>query len=308
MRGLGGFIGATPSPTFAGAGGVWTLREAAQYRAGGRWPINGLICNLDASALSSLRQNSNGTTAASATDDPVGYWADQTGLGNHATQATSGSRPVLKLNNQNGLPGIQTAASQGFITASVASFNTLASATVVIVAKTPAAAAADTNNGFLWFFGNAGTASGTYPADTAFFLAHSTGDLSGEFLTLGLYPLVSGSRQSNRLGSTSYRRAANSPQTLVTQISNSGVELFANNAAVTLDLNTANGSTTTPCGPADIRYTADNDLHFSAFRSGGTLVASTQVTYHQILVFNRALSSSERSGLHSQLAAKWGIT
>ena len=43
---------------------------------------------------SSLKQNSDGTTAVTTTSDPVGYWADQSGNGNHLIQATAGSRPT----------------------------------------------------------------------------------------------------------------------------------------------------------------------------------------------------------------------
>ena len=56
--------------------------------------------------LSQLRQNSNGTTAATADADPVGYISDLSGTGNHPIQATAGLRPLLKLgaNGINGLP------------------------------------------------------------------------------------------------------------------------------------------------------------------------------------------------------------
>lgn len=50
----------------------------------------------DPSDLSSMFQNSDGTGAA-AVDSPVGYIADKSGNGNHATQATSTKRPTLRL-------------------------------------------------------------------------------------------------------------------------------------------------------------------------------------------------------------------
>ncbi len=42
-----------------------------------------------------LYQASNGTTPAS-NGDPVGYWADQSGQGNHLIQATTASKPTLR--------------------------------------------------------------------------------------------------------------------------------------------------------------------------------------------------------------------
>lgn len=56
----------------------------------------------DASVTASLLQLSTGSTAVSATDDPVGYWADQSGNGRHLTQSTTNNRPFYKpatLNN-----------------------------------------------------------------------------------------------------------------------------------------------------------------------------------------------------------------
>jgi hypothetical protein len=49
----------------------------------------------DPSDLSTMFQNSNGTTAV-AVGDPVGYIADKSGNGKHATQATAAARPFLR--------------------------------------------------------------------------------------------------------------------------------------------------------------------------------------------------------------------
>lgn len=58
------------------------------------------------------------TTAAVADADPIGGWADQSGKGNHATQATAGLRPVLKLAQLNGKPSVLwTAASAQYLSA-----------------------------------------------------------------------------------------------------------------------------------------------------------------------------------------------
>jgi hypothetical protein len=47
-------------------------------------------------------QDSARTTGASADADPIGAWDDLSGNGRHVTQATSGKRPQLKLSIQNG--------------------------------------------------------------------------------------------------------------------------------------------------------------------------------------------------------------
>lgn len=61
--------------------------------------ITGLIAWWKADA--GLFQNSNGTTAASANNDPVGYWGDSVGT-RHIIEATAGERPLL----QTALPSI----------------------------------------------------------------------------------------------------------------------------------------------------------------------------------------------------------
>jgi hypothetical protein len=49
----------------------------------------------DPSDYSSMFQNSTGTTAVTGLEQPVGLLLDKSGRGNHASQATSASRPVL---------------------------------------------------------------------------------------------------------------------------------------------------------------------------------------------------------------------
>lgn len=57
--------------------------------------ISGLALWLDASDASTLFQDAAATTPATATSDPVGYWADKSGNARHATQSVSGSRPTI---------------------------------------------------------------------------------------------------------------------------------------------------------------------------------------------------------------------
>jgi len=73
------------APTVAAGGftpaDLFTTEEGAWY---------------DVSDLSSMFQNSNGTTAVTADGDPVGYLGDQTGNGHHLIQATAGTRPIYR--------------------------------------------------------------------------------------------------------------------------------------------------------------------------------------------------------------------
>ena len=53
--------------------------------------------------LTTLFQNSNGTTAVTTDGNPVGYWGDKSGKGRHIIQATSGDRPIYYSGNSKGI-------------------------------------------------------------------------------------------------------------------------------------------------------------------------------------------------------------
>lgn len=60
----------------------------------------------DASQIGTLWQDSARTTPVASDSDPVGAWDDGSGGALHATQATSGKRPLYKTGIQNGLAGV----------------------------------------------------------------------------------------------------------------------------------------------------------------------------------------------------------
>lgn len=266
--------------------------------------ISGCICNLDASVLSSLFQNSDGTTAATATDDPVGYWADLSGLGNHARQTVAtGSRPFLKLNNQNGRPGLLWDGSNDWMTATIAGFRNLAAVTVLSVYKTAAAADADTNTLIAWGFGNLGSPGGGYDGSKGVAVISSTGAIfAGEFISAAY-----NSGSVGRLGSTTYRRAAATAELLAATFSAAGTTLLSNNGAVTLNLAEVI-TTSSSTSPSGVSWTHDDEVHVGGIRSGASIVASPQATFHQFLVYNRALTAAELTTIWNAMRGKWGIT
>lgn len=265
--------------------------------------ISGCICNLDASVVSSLFQNSDGTTAATATDNPVGYWADLSGRGNHAKQTVAtGSRPFLKLNNQNGRPGLFFDGSNDWMTATIAGFQSLTGVTILQVVKPTAAAAADTNSAQFWNFGNLGTASSPFPANRGLALTASTGALSLETITVAREIANFG-----RLGSTTYSRSGSTAQLIATTAGSDGTALRANNAAVSLDV-ASEMTTTSASGPSSTGYTVDNELHICAIRANGTIFVSPETTLHQMIVYNRVLTTAELTTIWNAMRGKWGIT
>lgn len=68
-------------------GQVWTPAQLFTAGEQGVW--------YDPSDFSTLFQDSSGTTPVTAVEQPVGKMLDKSGRGNHATQATAASRPVV---------------------------------------------------------------------------------------------------------------------------------------------------------------------------------------------------------------------
>lgn len=105
--GVGGAGGFTPAFIFApGAQGIW----------------------LDPSDLSSMFQDSAGTVPVTAADQVVGRILDKSGRGNHATQATQASKPILRNSGAlwwlefDGVDDFLVTANIPFSTAQMASF------------------------------------------------------------------------------------------------------------------------------------------------------------------------------------------
>lgn len=116
-RPTGGYIGFNRVPAASAfnsaAVGVWTLREAEANRKAGTWPntfinptsVNGLQLWLDASDSATLFDATTGGSLVAA-DGGVARWEDKSGNARHATQSTSGSRPLRKANAQGGRDGL----------------------------------------------------------------------------------------------------------------------------------------------------------------------------------------------------------
>lgn len=117
MRPYGGLIGANPTTASAAissaAGGVWSLRDAERLKRAGTWPtspaipqtISGLQLWLDGSDASTLYDATTGGSLVAA-DGAVARWEDKSGNARHATQGTANSRPVRKTAQLNNLDGL----------------------------------------------------------------------------------------------------------------------------------------------------------------------------------------------------------
>jgi hypothetical protein len=111
--------------------------------------ISGLALWLDASDSSTLFQNSDGTTPATATSDPVGYWGNKVGAGAF-TQSTAFRRPVRNLSFQNNKPAVVGDGVDDWLSAAASSIglSSVTAATGFFVYRS-------TGGGVAWDFGTA---------------------------------------------------------------------------------------------------------------------------------------------------------
>lgn len=97
--------------------------------------ISGLQLWLDGADLSTLRQNSNGTTAVTASSDPIGYWADKSGNGRNVLQATSSYRPVFAAGVKGLFPGVTFDGVDDFLESTASGATSIVDSTLIMVAR-----------------------------------------------------------------------------------------------------------------------------------------------------------------------------
>ena len=282
MRGRGGFIGANVTPAAAAinsaASGVWNLREAEALKRAGTWPrvfegptgVSGLQLWLDAADASTLYDATSGGSLVAA-DGGVARWEDKSGNSRHATQATSGNRPLRKTAIQGGrdvlrfdgtndcfsLPSLTT-------TSSYVSFFVFRRTSQGIHSIALGPGAASGNYSAWWFSDNVLYESSTNNASV--FTTHgSASTLTGSFLIV-----------TTRTATTS----------IATRRNGSALATVSSGAGVT---NAAGGSWSA-VGRGD----------------GNNLTHNGDIC--EIILYDSALSDANRSAVESYLLTKWGIT
>ena len=310
MRGRGGFIGANVTPAASApnsaASGVWTVREAEALKRAGTWPagsvsptqIAGLQLWLDGSDAATLYDATTGGSLVAA-DGAVARWQDKSGNGRHATQSTSGSRPTRKTAIQNSLGVVRFDGSNDAmsISGSTATFKFLHGtvATVIYVAR-----------------------YGTSADPNAQYCLISTGGASGN--EIGYFHSYDDRSPSanNSISSSAIRDAAGfrawlnrvnnqvAPNAFIacSEVIDAGNETAANRSIVRINGGAAiqgNSLTNSPSG---------NDSQFDL--TIGAIISSSPTAHMlgdiaEIIIYNSALSSTDRAAVESYLIAKWGV-
>lgn len=255
--------------------------------------ISGLQLWLDASDVSSMAQLSDGTTAVSGDEDPVGYWADKSGNGYHATQTDNNNRPKFRVGVRSGRSTLRWDGTNDSFR--VASFPLDATMSVFLacqfnVAGVPLNA---TGSLFIEHSANINTNSG-------FFIAGQTNA-----------PL-----QVNRTSSPAFRFANAGVATWLG--TDWAIADFRISPGTTIDgvlaywkngtLQANNGAAiagTTESGTVTSNRIATADL-FIGSRNQSSVFSNGD--YAEILVYNRPLTDGEHAAIRRYLGRKWSVT
>lgn len=317
-RPRGGYVGFNRVPAASAlnsaASGVWTLREAEANRRAGTWPTSppggvgaGLQLWLDASEPSTLFDDTTGGSLVAA-DGGVARWEDKSGNGRHATQSTSDDRPLRKTSVQGGKDVLRFDGTSDFMTipSSTAAFKFLhdGDSTVFLVVKT--GTSANPGHGRYTLLSNIRDG---VSARVGFETNHRDSNPSTEndflefAITKGLsgnVPIYSPNNNFFASGTFGVISAVLKPDDAT---SGNRVSLRRNG-----------GTASTANSPAGANQTvstanADQDLNISR-RPGGNFAADGFVNgdYCEIIMYDSALSDTDRSAVESYLMTKWGIT
>jgi hypothetical protein len=299
MRARGGFIGANVTPASAAvnsaASGVWNVREAESLKRAGTWPttfvnptsITGLQLWLDASDPSVLFDATSGGSLVAA-DGGVARWEDKSGNARHATQVTAGSRPARKTAIQGGRDVLRFDGSDDWLTS--ADFADLSSGTAMTCFCVVKRAA--TGSGHTIIAKYERTPNQTSAEDGWLFRLISSNALNAAFGQDGSYSqqTTTSAVTASSFSSLSFKATAGSLTTL-TAIYQNGVALESTSSGGVQTLD----NTTYPITIGVQRY---NGVSYDLFN--GDIA--------EIIIYDSALSDTNRGLLESYLISKWAIT
>ena len=315
-RPLGGYIGFNRVPAASAvnsaAVGMWTLREAEALKRAGTWPtlpaipqtISGLQLWLDAADPAVLFDATTGGSLVAA-DGGVARWEDKSGNGRHATQSTSGNRPLRKAAVQGGRDVLRFDGSDDSmsIASSTATFKFLhdGDSTVFAVYKWTAPTSG-ANRRFL-FSNHINDESVSGTTGSALWLRNDFGDAS-PFSKVQFLATNNGSTRTNSYtGDNSYPVDTFHAVTAKldhANATNANRTVFYKNGTVQADT-AAGDSAALPT--QDATY----DLHICT-QAGPTNRLFAQCDLCELIFYDSALSDANRSAVESYLMSKWAIS
>lgn len=289
-RPLGGYIGHRPVPAAAAgnsaAGGMWTLREAQRLKQAGTWPtlsavlptISGLQLWLDAADANTLY---NATTGGSlvAADGGVARWEDKSGNGRHFTQAQPAQRPARKLAIQGGLDALSFDGSDDTLSRAASIFSNRTAVSWFAVVKNDDSAAVNR---------------------IAFSERVSAGDagfLFGKIVTTNIL-FSRGSSDGNTRQDVSEATAFPTTALVASMVTSQSLGTARRNGV---------SAGTNSVTLSSISYQSQT-LIGSNMQENGLPLLFWDGLWCEFIVYDTALSDTDRAAVESYLMSKWGIT
>jgi hypothetical protein len=287
----GGVIGQKNAPRLPAASGVWRLPEIeAAQRDPAAWPVpnalpvtSGVLAWLDANEANTLLTEVGGSTAVSM-NGAIAQWSDRSGGGRHASQATSGSRPILATSAGNNRRCVRFDGVDDFVTGTHGAGSNSAH-TVIAAFRTASGGAGSDKSAIL--LGNRADGSGsprafygipyTYQSETYGVYAPFRQASAG--ITRSVIPFLA---CSYRINTTNTRIGVHSLQQLTSPVPRNFYNLIT-----LLPLNLTNA------------------LEIGRSSSAGG-VSFTSMDVHEVIVYNSSLSDSDVNRIVDYLASKWG--
>ena len=248
-------------------------------------------------SLPNLQLWLDATRIAQANNTAVATWSDQSGNGYDATQGGSAARPTFIASGLNGLPVVRFDGTDDNLSvpSSTATFKFLHSdvSTVFIVAKAGVVADPGVTYGFL-HNGTGTTSIGFY---IRFIDASPNNDRIGHNIFFGTsgQTVLSNNTDNNAFTANQFN--------FLSVLSKPSDAVAAERSAISINggvARKANSSTNTPS-----TSNATNDLIIGGSISSTTPFLNGDIA--EIIVYNRALNTSELAQVHRYLARKWGI-
>lgn len=170
------------------------------------------------------------TTFCGAGNGFVTTWYDQSGNAQNATMSTQANQPQIVSSGvvvtQNGKPTLQYDGSNDGLNATVTGINNTTALCLFYAYSSNLAAAANTNSAYLWW-------NGDFNITNVRSHLSSTGILSGEYVAFDVRKSLS---SQERIGSTTYRRSANTLVVENTFFLTNETSFQQNNNNITLDI------------------------------------------------------------------------
>jgi hypothetical protein len=260
--------------------------------------ITGLQAWYDASDASTLFDATTGGSLVAA-DGGVARWEDRSGNGRHFTQSTSGSRPLRKTAIQGGKAVLRFDGSNDFMSVanSTATFSFLHATNSTIFAVLDA-----NRSGYAPFLSTFDTGS----VNVGIQLETTNGSGTADKVTHRVGRGVTGTNTAQQTTGNAFLGSSFNVISVVTQPANATA---ASRSSIRRDGGTASTASASTDSPSSASSQYNLSLATDNYLGGGSGDATySSMDIAELIIYDTALSNTDRSAVEQYLISKWGIT